>query len=145
MSQKLVCAAKHGKEGSEAKKWTRVCWLIYRHFIAARSWEVSERRCSYHAEWGKREAVASRTGKPMKTRPGGCNRTGEGLHIPCFCMTWRNLTMTLELGRMRTWRLPAFSALFMLLRASWRTEVRTILAVWKRFSSRGSRNEVSEW
>lgn len=37
--------------------------------------------------------------------------------------------MTLELGRIRTWRLPAFSALLMLLRASWRTEVRTMLAV----------------
>ena len=37
--------------------------------------------------------------------------------------------MTLELGRIMTWRLPAFSALFMLLSASWRTEVRTILAV----------------
>ena len=39
--------------------------------------------------------------------------------------------MTLELGRIMTWRLPAFSALLMLLRASWRTEVRTILAVLK--------------
>lgn len=37
--------------------------------------------------------------------------------------------MTLEEGRIRTWRLPAFSALLMLLRASLRTEVRTILAV----------------
>ena len=35
--------------------------------------------------------------------------------------------MTLELGRIMTWRLPAFSALLMFLRASWRTEVRTIL------------------
>ncbi len=35
--------------------------------------------------------------------------------------------MTLEAGRIMTWRLPAFSALLMLLRASWRTEVRTIL------------------
>lgn len=37
--------------------------------------------------------------------------------------------MTLDEGRIRTWRLPAFSALLMLLRASLRTEVRTILAV----------------
>ena len=37
--------------------------------------------------------------------------------------------MTLELGRIKTWRLPAFSALFMALSASLRTEVRTILAV----------------
>lgn len=37
--------------------------------------------------------------------------------------------MTLEEGRIRTWRLPAFSALLMLLRASLRTEVRTILTV----------------
>jgi hypothetical protein len=44
-------------------------------------------------------------------------------------MVWRNLTTTLELGRIKTWRLPAFSALLMLLRASWRTEVRTIFAV----------------
>lgn len=56
-------------------------------------------------------------------------RERDGSHIPCFCMTCRNLTMTLEEGRIRTWRLPAFSALLMLLRASLRTEVRTILAV----------------
>jgi hypothetical protein len=37
--------------------------------------------------------------------------------------------MTLDEGRIMTWRLPAFSALLMLLRASWRTEVRSILAV----------------
>lgn len=68
------------------------------------------------------------------------------IHTPCFCMTLRNLTMTFELGRMRTWRLPAFSALFMDLRASLRTEVWTILAVWavlSRFSNRAKRYEVS--
>lgn len=37
--------------------------------------------------------------------------------------------MTLEEGRIRTWRLPAFSALLMLFKASLRTEVRTILTV----------------
>lgn len=57
--------------------------------------------------------------------------------LPCFCMTWRNLTMTLELGRIMTWRLPAFSALFMALSASWRTEVRTIVAVLARDSQVG--------
>ncbi len=53
--------------------------------------------------------------------------------------------MTLDEGRIMTWRLPAFSALLMLLRASCRTEVRTILAVgwgW-RFSDRLRGNEVS--
>ena len=47
--------------------------------------------------------------------------------------------MTLELGRIRTWRLPAFSALLMLLRASWRTEVRTMVAV-----CRGD-SQVGDW
>lgn len=37
--------------------------------------------------------------------------------------------MTLELGRMSTWRLPAFSALFIDFKASLRTEDLTILAV----------------
>jgi hypothetical protein len=31
------------------------------------------------------------------------------LDVPWRCMTVRNLTMTLEDGRIRTWRLPAFS------------------------------------
>lgn len=43
--------------------------------------------------------------------------------------------MTLELGLIRTWRLPAFSALLMALSASLRTEVLTILAIGTRFSS----------
>ena len=50
-------------------------------------------------------------------------------NIPCLCITPRNLTITLELGRTRHWRFPAFSALFIVLRASFRTDVLTILAV----------------
>lgn len=61
--------------------------------------------------------------------PGGQRKNAVEKDLPCFCITVRNLVMTLELGRIITWRLPVFSALFMLLSASWRTEVRTILAV----------------
>lgn len=50
---------------------------------------------------------------------------------PCFCMTDKNLIMTLELGLMRTWRLPAFSALLMAFSASLRTLVLTILAIYE--------------
>ena len=37
--------------------------------------------------------------------------------------------MTFELGRIRTWRLPAFSALLMALSVSLRTDVRTMVTV----------------
>ena len=50
-------------------------------------------------------------------------------HLPCFIITVRNRTMTLEHGLIRTWRLPLFSALLILLRASARTFMRTIMAV----------------
>ena len=50
--------------------------------------------------------------------------------------------MTLDEGRIRTWRLPAFSALFMALRASLRTEVLTILAVENRDSQIDRREEM---
>jgi len=46
-----------------------------------------------------------------------------GVDVPCFCMTCKKRMMTLEEGRIRTWRLPAFSALLMALSASFRTEV----------------------
>lgn len=49
--------------------------------------------------------------------------------------------MTLDEGRIRTWRLPAFSALFMALRASLRTEVLTILAVVESRDSQIDRKE----
>jgi len=63
-------------------------------------------------------------------------------------MTFKNLTMTFELGLISTWRFPAFSALFMLFSASLRTEVLTIFAVEvrngidgrMRFSSQGHRD-----
>jgi hypothetical protein len=57
--------------------------------------------------------------------------------IPCFCMTERNLMMTLELGRIMHCLLPAFSALLIVLRASLRTEVLTILAVLDGSKQRG--------
>lgn len=47
--------------------------------------------------------------------------------LPCFIITVRNRTMTLEHGLMRTWRFPRFSALLMLLRASARTFMRTMV------------------
>lgn len=53
--------------------------------------------------------------------------------------------MTLELGRIRTWRLPVFSALLMALSASLRTEVLTILAVLEILEARNVRLEVSAW
>lgn len=48
-------------------------------------------------------------------------------HSPCFIMTVRKRTMTLEQGLMRTWRFPRFSALLMLFRASARTFMRTMM------------------
>ncbi len=50
-------------------------------------------------------------------------------------MQCRNLTMTLELGRMSTCRFPDFSALLMALSASLRTLVLTMLTD-VRFSTR---------
>jgi hypothetical protein len=41
-------------------------------------------------------------------------------------MTVRNFTITLELGRMSTWRLPALSALLIEFRASFKTLVRVM-------------------
>ena len=42
-------------------------------------------------------------------------------------MTLRNFTITFELGLIRTWRFPAFSALLMELSASFKTLVLTIV------------------
>merc|ERR1719370_2518240 len=44
--------------------------------------------------------------------------TSNSPMYPCFIMTVRNLTTTFEQGRIRTCRLPRFSALFMHRRAS---------------------------
>lgn len=46
---------------------------------------------------------------------------------PCFIITVRKRTMTLEQGLMRTWRFPRFSALLMLFSASARTFMRTMM------------------
>jgi hypothetical protein len=54
---------------------------------------------------------------------------GKGDDVPCFCITCRKRMMTLEEGRIRTWRLPAFSALLMALSASFRTEVFILASV----------------
>ncbi|GBC30076.1 hypothetical protein RIR_jg23805.t1 [Rhizophagus irregularis DAOM 181602=DAOM 197198] len=42
----------------------------------------------------------------------------QNIYVPCFYITRKNLSMTFEEGRTRTWRLPRFSALTMLLRLS---------------------------
>lgn len=54
---------------------------------------------------------------------------------PCFIITVKNLMMTFEHGRNKTWRLPRFSALLMHFKASAKTFMRTILSKiekWKR-------------
>lgn len=60
---------------------------------------------------------------------GGRTFVMDFFHIPCLCITLKNLTMTFELGRIRTWRFPAFSALLMALSASFKTLVLTMLTV----------------
>ena len=50
----------------------------------------------------------------------------EKKNKPCFCMTIRNLMMTLEEGLIMTCLLPRFSALYMLLSASLSTLILTI-------------------
>lgn len=50
-------------------------------------------------------------------------------HSPCFIMTVRKRTITLEQGLMRTWRFPRFSALLMLFSASASTFIRTMMPV----------------
>jgi len=53
----------------------------------------------------------------------------RNLDVPCFCITCRNLTMTLDEGRMRTCLFPAFSALLIEFKQSLRTEVLTMFAL----------------
>lgn len=48
------------------------------------------------------------------------------IYSPCFIMTVKNLTITLEQGLNNTCRFPRFSALLMDLRASLRTFIRTM-------------------
>lgn len=55
--------------------------------------------------------------RPLSSYQPGGEKGRKVLHIPCFCMTAKNLTMTLELGLIITWRLPDFSALLMALSA----------------------------
>ena len=48
-------------------------------------------------------------------------------YLPCFIITVRKRIITFELGLIRTWRLPRFSAFPILLKASARTFMRTIM------------------
>ena len=47
--------------------------------------------------------------------------------IPCFCITVRNLTITLEQGLIKAWRFPFLSAFVKVLRASLRALTRTMV------------------
>lgn len=47
-------------------------------------------------------------------------------NIPCFCMTRKNLMITLEEGLIKTCLLPVFSALLIAFKASAKTEVLVI-------------------
>jgi len=64
----------------------------------------------------------------------GRTRQGRAGHAPCFIITCRNFTTTLETGRSSTWRLPRFSALYITLRASANTLMRTM--AWRRSKKR---------
>lgn len=50
----------------------------------------------------------------------------QAKYLPCFIITVKNLTITLEQGRNNTCRLPRFSALLMDFRASLSTFIRTM-------------------
>lgn len=61
----------------------------------------------------------------------GSSMTSNSPTYPCFIITVRNWTMTLEHGLIQTCHLPFFSASLMPLRASARTFTCTIMAAWK--------------
>ena len=62
-----------------------------------------------------------------ESEPAGRGERGFKYCSPCFCMHCKNLTMTLEDGRISTWRFPRFSALERVLRQSARTDMRTMV------------------
>ena len=57
-----------------------------------------------------------------------CGALLERMELPCFCMTRRNFTTTLETGRTRTCRFPHFSAFTMLFRQSAIAPIFTIVS-----------------
>lgn len=66
-------------------------------------------------------------------------------YIPCFCITMRNLMMTLEEGLIITWRFPLFSALYILLRASFKTLTLTMISeIHKNWFNNLNGNEMEE-
>ena len=75
-----------------------------------------------------RPPCRSQPRNPLLTGPVPAQHQTFDFYIPCFCITCRYLTMTLEQGRMRTWRLPAFSALLRVFNASASTLMRTMVA-----------------
>ena len=56
------------------------------------------------------------------------SKTVKRSHSPCFIITVRNLTITLEQGLISTCLLPRFSALHIATRASFNTLIRTMAA-----------------
>lgn len=73
-------------------------------------------------------------GRARERRPG----RRDVRNVPCFCMTDKTLTTTLEAGLMSTCLLPRRSALTMLFKQSLRTETRVILEVFAVGPRRGS-------
>ncbi|CEG78422.1 hypothetical protein RMATCC62417_13034 [Rhizopus microsporus] len=66
------------------------------------------------------------TGKPSVQGQVEVIKKDNGENLPCFCMTDKNLMMTLEEGRTRTCLLPRRSALLMLFKQSFKTETLTM-------------------
>ena len=50
----------------------------------------------------------------------------RSFHLPNFCITVRNLIITLDEGLIRTWRFPRFSALYIFFSASFNTLILTM-------------------
>ena len=95
-------------------------------------------RCMQHLRLRARapraptSALAAARGAAAKSRRGRLRhapaaRPPHLSHPPFFIMTCRNLMTTLDEGRTSTWRLPRFSALVRLRRASLRTLMRTMV------------------
>ena len=107
--------------------------LISRTLKGPSPWRSSKRKSSYQPGGGGGEGPQFGRGFPISSltltpRHLAQKERSAVENTPCFCITCRNLMITLDDGRMSTCRLPAFSALLMALRQSLRTEVLTIVA-----------------
>ena len=118
--------------------WKTTSVWVWRSFVARFSRRMQRQMSNplsiLISQASKLKSILVKGKPPIRQQSVSLLRLKRSRYVPCFCITWRNFTITFEHGRIITWRFPRFSAFDIFFRQSAKTLIFTMFDGFSEFA-----------